>query len=356
MAIDFPIYGSRELYGVMYDKRLDAPSNYWLSLLFPGTHQSVKEEIIFEKITGRRRIAPFVLPTVQGKPIYSRQGSTASVFKPAYIKPKDAVRPAEMIKRQPGDLFNDTPRTPRQNFDLEVTNIMQFHKSAIQRRWEWLAARAAIDGSVTIGGEDYEDVVVDFARDPGHTIVLGGGSRWGEVGVSILDDIQSWMDMMAIAPFGGRPNRITVTPDVWAVVRKDEEVLAEMDMFRRGNTELNIPTGLTPSQSYENSFAQRMGTLGAGLDLWVYNDFYENNAGTHVPYLAAGNVVMSGPGMEGVKAFGAILDAAAGLVPIDIFPKMWDENDPSARFVMSQSAPLMIPINPNCTLKAKVLA
>lgn len=356
MSIDFPIYGSRELYGVMYDKRIEAPSNYWLNLLYPNTHQSVKEEIIFEKITGRRRIAPFVLPTVQGKPIYGRQGSEVTMFKPAYIKPKDAVRPAEMLKRQPGDLFNDQPRTPRQNFDLEVTNVMAYHRSAINRRWEWMAARAAIDGMVTIGGDDYPDVVVDFRRDAGHTIVLGSGSRWGETGVSILDDIQSWMNTMSNASFGGLANRLTVAPDVWDVMRKDQELLEEMDLFRRGNTELNIPTGLTGPAQAENSFARRMGSLGAGVDLWVYNDYYQDNSGSPVKYLADGEVVLTAPGVEGVKAFGAILDAKAGLVPVDIFPKMWDEEDPSARFCMSQSAPLMIPVNPNCTLKAKVLA
>lgn len=352
----FNIYDPRDLYAVMYDKRLEAPSNYWLSLLFPNNYQSMSEDIVFEKITGRRRIAPFVLPTVQGKPVFTPQGSDVRIFRPAYIKPKDAVRPTDMLKRQPGDLFTAVPRTPQQNFDMRVADIMQFHRSSINRRWEWLAARAAIDGQVVIASDDYPSVTVDFRRDAGQTIVLGAGSRWGDDGVSILDTIQSWMDMMSDAKFGGIPTRLTVAPDVWAVMRKDPELLEEMDLFRRGNTELDVSTGLTgPAQAAE-SFARRMGSLGAGLDLWVYRDFYEDSAGAHVPYLDSGTVVMTSPGVEGVKAFGAILDTRSGIVPLDIFPKMWDQDDPSARFIMSQSAPLMIPVNPNCTLKAKVLA
>jgi hypothetical protein len=34
---------------------------------------------------------------------------------------------------------------------------------------------------------------------------------------------------------------------------------------------------------------------------------------------------------------------------------MWQQEDPSATFVMSQSAPMTIPVNPNQTLKATVL-
>ena len=62
------------------------------------------------------------------------------------------------------------------------------------------------------------------------------------------------------------------------------------------------------------------------------------------------------PAVEGIQAFGAILDSAANLEVADVFSKMWDQPDPSARFIMSQSAPLMIPVNPNCTAKVRVVA
>jgi hypothetical protein len=57
----------------------------------------------------------------------------------------------------------------------------------------------------------------------------------------------------------------------------------------------------------------------------------------------------------GVRAFGAILDSKAGLQALPIFAKMWDQEDPSVTFVMSQSAPLMVPRDPNGSLYASVL-
>ena len=63
-----------------------------------------------------------------------------------------------------------------------------------------------------------------------------------------------------------------------------------------------------------------------------------------------------GQNVMGVKAFGAILDKKASFQPLPIFPKMWDEDDPSATILMTQSAPLMVPINPNNTFRARVVA
>lgn len=351
--MDFPIYTTRELYGVMYDLRQEAPSRYWLDLLFPGSHMSDREEIIFEKITSKRRIAPFVLPTVPGKPTWTRDGSAISMFKPAYIKPKDAVRPTDMISRQPGDLFTQVARTPKANFDREVIRITQFHRSIIERRWEWLAAKAAIDGQVTISGEGYPTQVIDFGRAGNQTVVKSGGGVWTDT-YDILGDIQDWSDRMASAAFGGLPNRITMGSDVWKIVRKNAGVLKQLDTQVRGDTETLIRTGIIKSTTLPDG-VRWVGRLGGDIDLYLYSDYYVDNTGAQVPFLGSKELVMSGPGVDGVKAFGAIQDIAANLNVVDIFSKMFDENDPSARFILSQSAPLMIPVNPNCTLKATVL-
>ena len=57
----------------------------------------------------------------------------------------------------------------------------------------------------------------------------------------------------------------------------------------------------------------------------------------------------------GVRGFGAIRDKRAGLQALEVFSKMWEEEDPSVEYLMSQSAPLMVPRNPNATFKIKVV-
>src|SRR5690606_20901096 len=55
------------------------------------------------------------------------------------------------------------------------------------------------------------------------------------------------------------------------------------------------------------------------------------------------------------RAFGAIMDKKAGWRATPVFPKMLEQEDPSAVYRMTQSAPLMIPTRPNATLTAKGL-
>jgi hypothetical protein len=68
------------------------------------------------------------------------------------------------------------------------------------------------------------------------------------------------------------------------------------------------------------------------------------------------DIVLTGPNVNGVQCFGAILDHKAQFQALPIFPKMWDENDPPATYIMNQSAPLMVPVNPDATLRARVVS
>ena len=71
------------------------------------------------------------------------------------------------------------------------------------------------------------------------------------------------------------------------------------------------------------------------------------------------DILLTTSGVTGVVAHGAILDdeaLMAGLSSIDVFPKMWSEKDPGATYLMHQSAPLPIPLYPNRTFRARVLA
>jgi hypothetical protein len=260
------------------------------------------------------------------------------------------VSPLRALTRRPGTLLSPSSQSPGQRYDAVKVDILAYHRRAVERTWEWLAAKAIIDGKVIIKGKDMPDRLVDFGRDLGHTIVLDPGSRWGEVGISILDDIQEWSDMMHGASFGGAPTRLTIGTDVWAKMRKDPEILAEMDITRRGNTELTIQTGLL--KSGEVRYA---GSLGAGIEVYVYNDYYTEGS-TTVPFMSPKDIVLTGPNVQGYRCFGAIVDLHAQFEALPIFPRNYIvEGDVALEQILTQSAPLMVPVNPNATLKARVV-
>ena len=99
-------------------------SNYWLNLCFGSTVQFDTEEVDFNKIQENRKIAPLVIPTAQGQPIYSAAEERFSL-KPAYVKPKDAVSASRVIRRVAGfgELNNSAPMSPQQRYMAIVADI-----------------------------------------------------------------------------------------------------------------------------------------------------------------------------------------------------------------------------------------
>jgi hypothetical protein len=297
-----------------------------------------------------RKLAPFVAPTSQGRPIYS-EGSNVTRIKPAYIKPKDPVNPNRMIQRRPGELLpGAAAQSPQARFNAVVADIQREHREAIERRWEWMAAQAVLNGTVTLSGENYPERVVDFGRNAENTVTLADGTRWDQDGADIIGNIETWRTQVRRAKFGGPTNRLTVGATAWEWMRKNTALLKQLDTQIRG-TDANFVTGIR-----EGLDVEYVGKLSGTLDVYVYSDYYEQEDGTSIPFMDPRDVVLTGPNVNGVRAFGAILDNKANFNALPIFPKMWSEDDPPVVFCMAQSAPLMIPVNPNNTLRARVVA
>ena len=341
----FEIVETHELVKVI--ETLRPPTSYWLDLCFPEEHLSTSEYIDFDLVDSNRRLAPFVAPNVQGQPMVQR-GEAIRKFKPAYIKPKDPVDPARLLRRRAGESLGGS-LTPKQREDAIIADILREHSNGIRRRWEWMAARAVIDGSVIVQGDNYPRVQVGFGRDPNHTKTLVGAAQWTDPASAPLDDIENWSGEM-FERSGYVPTRITMGLAAWRAFYQHATVKDMLDTRRGSDNKLETGPG-------DGSPFQYRGTLSSnGLQVWTYNDIYEDNNGTAVPFMSTNDVVLTSPGISGVRAFGAIMDRKAGWNAMPMFPKMWEQEDPSGLFLMTQSAPLMVPVRPNCSLKATVRA
>lgn len=357
------IYTPLDLYEIMFDERQTVSTSQWLNMFFPNTFYSTQEEIAFGKINASRKIAPFMLPNEPGKPIYRREGESLVSYRPAYTKPKDAIRPTEMLQMTTGELVRRVPlQTPQARYDAEVLRITQFHRNSIQRLWDYMAAKAVLNGTLVVpyyqpNGLPGQSVTIDFGRAAGHTITLGAGARWGEVGVNIFDNLQTWIDVVANAEFGGSVTDIILGSQAAVPFMASADILAKMSTDYSGTTQVLINRGIINTDPL-NPFTF-LGQLSNGLRVWRYSgpaSKFQNDDGSYTDIMDPRDVLLASSAVDGVRAFGAILDNAANLEVSDIFVKMWDQEDPSARFIMSQSAPLMIPTNPNCTLRARVVA
>lgn len=349
MTIERTVFSTQELLGVY--RELEPTQEFWLNF-FPGMFMSDQERIEWSKITNHRHLAPLVLPTAQGRPTFRAEENMTSV-KPGYLKPKDPVQAAAMMNRRVGlgEIGQTRPLSPSARYQATVAAVLQKHRSDIERRWEWMAAQALLYGKITLEDDGYPMAEVDFRRNANQTITLASGSRWGDTGVSIVDNLDSWTDLMGEAKFGGPASIAIMGQAAWRVFKQDPEVLKLLEQDIRNTSGTSLDLGMGNGEK-----VQFKGNISRNLAIWVYSDYYEAPDGTAVPYMDPRDVLLVGQGVGGVKAFGTILDVKAGFQPLPIFPKMWDENDPSATIMMTQSAPIMIPVNPNNTLRARVVA
>lgn len=327
-------------------RKLNPPNLFWLNLCFNQEVLFDSEFIDFDIIDKGRRLAPFVSPMAQGKPM-RQEGYTTRRFKPAYIKPKDNVDPRRLIKRSPGEAYGgDMSMEARRN--AAILDIVATQRDAILRRLEWMAASAILDDQVVIAGEDYPSVTVTFGRPANQTLTLLTTDAWDDSGkLDVIDDLEDWMIRMQRAS-GYAPTKAIFGLDAFSAFMSKQQVKDQLDTTRRASA--------ASLQSMGNGEAvQYRGTLGP-LEVFTYAEIYEDNSGTATDMMDSESLVLINPaGVEGVRCFGAILDAKAGYRPASIWPKNFYSEDPPAEFVMSQSAPLMVPKRPAASMRIKVI-
>lgn len=335
----------------------------WTSF-FQNEILSEDEYIDFEKMPiQNRKLAPFVLPLARGGSIYD-DTATGYRFKPAYVKMEDRIDPLMPLTRRVGIDANMTQMpvklSPTQRLYLIRAATTAAHVKAYDRTLNYMAAIALRDGKITLKGKDYPETLVDFQRAAGHTITLGAGSRFGDAGVSIVDFFQSVVDTMTQAEFGGMPTMATMGSAVWDVLRKDTEFMEHMDTNIRGGN-ITIERGLVPGEPrFKVGEMMVGGGSGARIELWVDNSTYvDQNTGATTRYIGAKQILFTGTpqAINGFQAFGRIIDRAANWEPMRLFPKNWvTQGDVEVEYITHKGAPLMVPINPNATLLANVLA
>lgn len=70
--------------------------------------------------------------------------------------------------------------------------------------------------------------------------------------------------------------------------------------------------------------------------------------------IPAGTVIMSGSQLMGTRAFGSILDPKFAYGALPYAPKSWVQEDPAQRFLLMQSAPVVIPSRANGAIAVTV--
>lgn len=343
------IYDTTTLLGVMEQQKVITP--FYLSM-FPEQINFETEDILFDRVsTDYRKLAPFVAPNVQGR-VHSLSGYDSVSFKPAYVKPKHVIDPNMVIPRRAGEALGTGSLSLSQRRDAVIAEVLKQQRTMLTNRNEWLAARALIDGTVTISGEDYPSVTVDFRRHASLSYVLAGAARWSQVGALPLADIQA-AKVNANTRSGARITKVVFGQTAWDYFAARVDLKAMMDRNYGGMaTDVTLMADRYEGQEYMGVI---QGSNGGGrIEAWVDTSKYVDSTGTEQFFLDQKTVVGVPSSVAGVRCFGAIKDFRAGLKALEVFTKMWENEDPSVEYIMSQSSPLMVPKNPNASFKIVV--
>jgi len=343
------IYDTNTLIQVV--PNLKRAQKFLLDTFFPNIVISDSEFVSIDVDVGIRRMAPFVSPLVEGKLVEQRRIAT-NVFKPAYIKDKRAPDLRKPVRRMIGErIGGDLKGVEREmaNLEFEMTDQVDM----VDRRLEWMAGQALLNGTVTIVGEGFPAVLVDFGRDSTLTVALGGGALWSPANIAALTaspsaNIEDWGHQM-LKKSGGVATDLVFTTTAWTNFILDPVVKAAIwypGNGGSGNT-VNVGAQIQRGAQYKGKWGQ--------YDLWVYNDWYVDPVtNIETPMIPDGSVLMSGKDLMGTRAFGQILDPAFNYEGLPYAPKTWVENDPAQRYILMQSSPIVIPSRVNASFSASV--
>jgi hypothetical protein len=201
---------------------------------------------------------------------------------------------------------------------------------------------------VTVVGDGYPSVVVDFGRDAALSpAALAGGALWSAGTAFPLKDLRDWALLVL--------NKEGVWPvDVCMAVNTFDAFINNVNVSAKWNSVNEKMQGTLVAGQELVEGGVYMGSI-EGFNIFVYAGWYIDDADAEQQILPNSWLFMASPALEGVQAYGAIKDHDS-LAAVPYFPKSWTQPDPSVRFLMLQSAPLVVPTRPNATFGRQVIA
>lgn len=327
---------------------LERPSSFLLDTFFNTVQLADTTEIFFDIDKSRPRLVPFVSPLVAGK-VVANEGFETKSFKPAYVKDKRQFNPDAPLKRSIGERIGGSMSAAERK-EAAINRALNNQLENLTRREEVMAAEALCHGQVTVAGDNYPTVVVNFQRDPELKVTLGGNNRWGQAGAKMLDDIEDWA-LLVQNKSGAAARTIVMDPHAWRLFKTDNDINKLLTVIRGTQNSISIDA---MNRGQGSDKARYMGTIG-DFDFFVYQDNYVDDDGNLKQMLPNYSVIVaSKEQIEGTRCYGVIQDEKAGYRAQRYFTKSWIEEDPAVRWLLMHSAPLIVPYRPNASLCAVV--
>lgn len=324
-------------------EKMHTPNTALLDLFAKGKNVFTTETVDIDIVKNKRKMAPFVSPVVQGK-VVERAGMETRSIKPPYVKPKMVTTAGDFLKRQPGEIIYQGNSDPATRAQMQLGKDLLYLRNLITRREEWMLAQALTTGKVRCTGEGI-DMEIDFQMSANHKVTLTGQSLWSDPDSDPIANNAEWRRLLAHD--SGYPGDVEIMgTNALNAFLNNANVQKKLDKTKIALGQINVqsmPQGLT----YYGMVDQ--------VDIYSYDEWWVNDAdGLSYPMIPENMIVMGSRRARVERLYGAIKDLQA-TAAVDVFVKSWEEEDPSARILLAQSAPIPAPLDIDAFMFAEVI-
>jgi hypothetical protein len=324
----------------MYDARvmlkaleqMHPPTSFLLDLFFREENYSLTDTIDVDIMKGNKKLAPFVRPISEGK-LVERAGFTTNTIKTPYIKQKMQLNAQDLMTRPLGEnIYIAGGMSMQERAERQLRLDLQYLQNLILRREEWMAAQALVEGKITIVGDGLNQEV-DFLRPVENT--LDADIPWDDATANPLQDMAILANAIRVAS-GIMPETFIFGSSAIANFLAHESVRSALDN-RRFELGLIRPE-VAPDYS---TYVGMVRVPGLAAEIYTYQESYTDDQNAIQPYIPANIIIAGSKKARTVRQYGVIQDMKAlSNAAVRWFPKSWETEDPSARWLMLQSAPL----------------
>lgn len=353
MALD--IYSTHTL--LLAVEQLTPPTTFLRDRYFPtneATDIFSSDDVLMEYRDGDRKIAPFVAPRKGGVTML-RHGHYMERYTPPRIAPERVLTIDELKKRGFGEaLF--TQLTPAQRQLTMILKDISELDAMITRREELMAAETMLTNGCIMKhiADDHtktDDMEIRFYDGESNPATYTPSVKWGQEGAKIVDDIHVMIRMLTSR--GLPATDLVVAPDVASIMLNDAEILKLLDIR-------NYNIGAVDPIALPNGVARimRLNVYGRTIDVFCYDEQYENENGEMTPYIGDGQVILTAPN-AGRTLRGAVsqVEQSDGQVYTHAgarVPKYVSDAKGNTRTITLTACPLMVPNQKNPWVSAKV--
>lgn len=289
---------------------------------------------------GKRRVAPYVHPRIGGKTV-ERQGYRTETYEPPEVSPDMVTTAEDLMNRAPGETIYGA-MSPMERAADQLGRDMAELDDMITRREEVQAAQALFTGEVVVQGEGYDEVVRYWPTNPADQpyLELSAGSYWNEATSDPLADLR-WADRSIKQDSGVNPIDVILGQNVADALLNNEGFAKKLDNRRIDLGQIDpqqLPGGVT-----YYGFIKEL-----GLDLWGYDEWYEDESGEEQPMVPVDKLLVGSPNVRTTMAHGMVALYGGGreapeLVAAPRVPDSWTQRkNPAGRIVQIKSKPLAI--------------